>query len=128
MLGYSSYPKYLQSTHWKNVKYRMLKSKLVKRDSRGIPCCFFCERNDLPLHLHHKSYKSLGKEKLMHLELLCELCHSFVHALCNDYNLDLWKGTKKAGSIIQKKILTFKKIKTVSELSAYVNINFGHSQ
>lgn len=102
-----------------------------------MPCCFFCERNDIPLHVHHKSYKALGKEPLMHLELLCELCHVFAHKTCDDFNLDLWKGTKKAGSIIRKAIKTaegrFKKkhknkiIQEVIIMPTHTNINFGNS-
>ncbi len=39
----------------------------------------------------------------MHLELLCELCHCFVHEYCNKNSVNLWKGTKQASKLIQKK-------------------------
>lgn len=85
-LGYSSYQQYLQSPHWKRVRGRMYQSKCVYK-------CYCCSKLNM-LQLHHKSYKSLGKENLNHLIWLCEKCHKRTHALTNYKGLGLWKAAK----------------------------------
>ncbi len=76
-----NYHQYIHSEAWRETKKRFYKSKLVKRNELGQPFCFSCKRSDMPLDVHHKTYKTLGKERLMDLALLCRECHNLVHEL-----------------------------------------------
>lgn len=71
----TEYAEYLQSPHWQEVRKEAIES------SNSI-----CERCELPrwlaeiaydqdLHVHHKSYRSRGKEQIEDLEVLCRRCH-----------------------------------------------------
>jgi uncharacterized radical SAM superfamily Fe-S cluster-containing enzyme len=104
-IGYRDYNHYLRSTHWKSVRKRLLKSKLVKRNLKDEPVCECCYRNDIQLHIHHKTYKSLGKEKLMHLALVCELCHSLIHQIVLTKPTTLWKASMFASRAMKKERL-----------------------
>lgn len=95
-LRLKNYKEYLNSSCWHNTKQRFYKSKLAKRDSKGNLCCGHCRRNDIVLHLHHRTYKRVGKERLSDLELVCELCHAFIHELAFKYNISIIKATNKA--------------------------------
>lgn len=70
----TQYAQYLASDHWRNLRRERIE---------GSP---FCERCDLPrwlaiiaydqdLHVHHKTYRSLGDEPACDLEVLCRRCH-----------------------------------------------------
>jgi len=41
--------------------------------------CQKCGRKNDRLNVHHKHYKSLGREKLKDLLVLCPKCHAAVH-------------------------------------------------
>ena len=79
-----NYRDYLLTEHWKNVKGRFFKSKTFKnyqnhRHSEGCGRCFVCLKND-KLHVHHKSYRRLGKEHIgRDLVALCSVCHKDLH-------------------------------------------------
>ena len=86
-----NYQDYLQSAHWKDVKQRYYRSKFKKE-------CFICGKKNLPLHLHHRTYKRLGKEKLNDLILLCENCHHLLHKMFNNKKsrkTTLWNVSNK---------------------------------
>lgn len=70
-----TYRQYLKSNHWKDVRKRFYKKH------RGKIKCFNCGRSKVILHLHHKTYARLGKEKLTDLVLLCKSCHRQEHNL-----------------------------------------------
>ncbi len=96
-----NYHQYIHSEAWRETKKRFYKSKLVKRSELGQPFCFSCKRFDLPLDVHHKTYKTLGKERLMDLALLCRECHDLVHALHKIYpKYGLWDASNR---IIRKR-------------------------
>lgn len=61
-----SYFSYIHSSEWVN-KSRQLKSEVAR--------CQLCNRNSLPLHTHHNTYKRLGNEAKRDLVVLCEECH-----------------------------------------------------
>jgi 5-methylcytosine-specific restriction endonuclease McrA len=73
-----NYKEYLQSAHWQNLRRRFFKSGLNKG------ACARCRTRDR-LHLHHKTYKNVGREHLADLCLLCEACHSLVHQLYEEH-------------------------------------------
>lgn len=135
-LGYKDYKHYLRSSHWKDVKLRYLKSKLVKRDVSGLPKCEACERMDLKFNLHHRTYKRLGKEWLMDLSLLCELCHSEAHEYFKNNSVSLWTATKRVISIHKKELkkqakksteIIYLEDKILDNRAKIAKINFGLS-
>lgn len=65
-----NYNKYLQSETWK-----IKKQAVLNRDSYQ---CQMCGRIH-SLHVHHITYKNLGKEPLSDLVTLCSFCHKKVH-------------------------------------------------
>lgn len=68
----SSYKQYLKSEHWLNVKRRFRASSFCKNE------CRICG-NKKNLHIHHKTYKRVGNERLSDLEELCASCHKSLH-------------------------------------------------
>jgi len=68
-----NYRNYLESNHWKRIKNKKYNSnpKLYK--------CSICGYRK-GLHLHHKTYKRIEKERLSDLVWLCEICHKNLHA------------------------------------------------
>lgn len=88
----AGYREYIRSPQWRAVRQRFIASKLPK-------VCAACGKpwghGD---HLHHRTYKNLGNERLMDLVPLCPGCHRRVHDL---YDADprwrrrgLWYATK----------------------------------
>jgi hypothetical protein len=58
-----------------DVRNRYLASKLPKR-------CAICDRSwDSTFHLHHRSYKRLGREQLRDVMPVCRPCHGVIHRL-----------------------------------------------
>jgi predicted HNH restriction endonuclease len=59
------------------------------------------------MHLHHRTYKNLGVERLMDLVPVCPDCHELIHAI---FDADrprweregLWYATKKARTLVRK--------------------------
>lgn len=128
-LGYQDYRKYLNSSHWKSVKVKLLRSKLVQRDSNGLPVCEACGANK-KLHVHHRTYKTIGKERIMDLALVCELCHMYIHQYSQEKGLNLWTATKRAIKGIRKDLKKKQEIKKIDlkklDLEAkHAKINFG---
>jgi 5-methylcytosine-specific restriction endonuclease McrA len=68
-----SYSDYIKSKEWRAVRKRYIASNMPQ-------VCFACS---LPrqqgFHIHHKTYKRLGRERLTDLVLLCEPCHAACH-------------------------------------------------
>lgn len=88
------YKSYIHSPEWQATRKRWLDSGLLKE-------CYFCTKPYEPgFHLHHRTYKNLGKERLMDLVLCCESCHTEVHKLERKYNLNIWIATKKARKLL----------------------------
>lgn len=73
-LGYGSYRAYLLSPHWQDVRKRYWASGIAVRHCKG------CLRKDVPLQLHHTTYKRLGNEYLRDLVPVCDDCHNAIHA------------------------------------------------
>ncbi len=70
-LGISSYPEYLKSQWWHDLKEDIL----FKRDAK----CYVCGEWSR-LILHHVNYASLGNEKLgKDIFILCPSCHTKCH-------------------------------------------------
>lgn len=65
-----NYDKYIQSKAWRAKREEALEYHGAK--------CSVCGTTQ-NLHVHHKTYESLGHEKMKHLEILCKGCHENHH-------------------------------------------------
>ena len=92
-LGFSSYADYLRSRHWMEFRKRFYRSNRIKKmvALRGNIFCEFCCGSDVPLELHHRTYKRLGRELNYDVVLLCRNCHQTIHQNC-----------KKVGDLVGK--------------------------
>jgi hypothetical protein len=66
-----SYSDYLKTPEW-NTRRR---SKLKQADFR----CQLCNAGKCELHVHHRSYESVGDEHPEDLVVLCDACHAKFH-------------------------------------------------
>lgn len=85
---------YIQSAEWRATRERYWSSKLPHN-------CYVCDKPRVAgMHLHHRTYKNLGNERLMDLVAVCPECHSFVHQLSRETywknHGGLWAATKEA--------------------------------
>lgn len=81
-----TYKEYLLTTHWRNLKEKMYKSKYKYE-------CYSCKCKT-KLELHHKTYKRIGNERLNDMIWLCRDCHEATHKV-NKQGTQLWKCAKK---------------------------------
>ena len=65
------YEEYLQTDYWKALR-KEAKKRVGYR-------CQVCNRNDRPLHTHHRTYERLGRELPNDVTVLCDVCHSLFH-------------------------------------------------
>jgi len=88
----SQYQEYLKTEHWLDVKKRFRASKLCKKR------CYVCGGRS-NIHIHHKSYKRIGNERLWDLIELCATCHKSVHKYLQKHKhrntINLWVAAKK---------------------------------
>ena len=70
-LGYKSYPHYLASRHWIELRRRYRESDLPQE----------CICGEEHVQLHHLTYERIGAEDLADLTPLCKRCHAMAHAL-----------------------------------------------
>ena len=57
-------------------EWKVLKSQIHRRDGYR---CRFCNRNNGPLHVHHRTYATYAEERLEDLITLCRGCHEYIH-------------------------------------------------
>lgn len=94
----ASYPQYINTQHWRNIKKAYKYSHEYK--------CQHCGDTSPGLHLHHLTYERIGNERMSDLMYLCELCHAVVHARPKK------KSHKpKRGKVIPKQRKPFKPVK-----------------
>lgn len=74
-VGRAEYRSYIQSAQWRRTRERYWASKLP----HDCYCCGAQRRAGF--HLHHRTYKNLGSERLMDLVPVCPSCHAEIHAL-----------------------------------------------
>lgn len=69
-----TYEDYLKTGIWKRKRIYLLKK-------RGAICqsCNNITNNISELHVHHRTYTTLGKEKEQDLTILCKTCHTKLH-------------------------------------------------
>jgi hypothetical protein len=87
MLGGMTYPEYLQSDHWRRLKYKA-------RQRPNYQKCEFCP--SILIELHHTSYKWLLTEHdLSTIIPLCREHHQEVHDFANATDLSVRLATIK---------------------------------
>lgn len=88
----ADYQAYIQSAAWRAVRKRYWDSLLPK-------FCYGCEMPWLVfkqgMHLHHRTYRNLGNERLMDLFPLCQSCHSQTHGRAWEHGCGLWGAAKR---------------------------------
>lgn len=67
---------YLKSTHWINMRDRIL-----KRDEHRCRFCGCSSSASNPLQIHHRDYESLWRETDATLITLCKICHKGLHRI-----------------------------------------------
>lgn len=84
------YATYIRSPQWRAVRQRFIASKIPK-------ICYGCRKpwgkGD---HLHHRTYRTLGNERLMDLVPLCQGCHARVHRIYEERGLRGTVGLRRA--------------------------------
>lgn len=66
------YKSYLSTNHWKTLR--------IKVAERHQYTCLRCSGVfKVGFHIHHNTYKRLGREKLEDLGFYCNRCHSVIH-------------------------------------------------
>lgn len=91
----SEYRGYIASEEWQKTRKRYWRSSLPKY-------CYVCKADGEVLDLHHRSYKTLGKENLNHLVLVCRPCHDSIHETQKREGIGIWAATKKVRKRFQK--------------------------
>jgi hypothetical protein len=94
------YAKYLKSPIWENTKNKFYKSKYNKNK------CYICEKKDVSLDLHHKTYERVGYERLTDLVQVCRSCHKNIHLIlkhCKANEFTLWNVAEKCKTLFKKK-------------------------
>ncbi len=76
---YKTYNEYLLSKEWKRLRN-------IKLNQVGYRCQI-CNKKDVELHVHHRTYARIFHESLMDLTVLCKGCHSTYHQIIYDNNL-----------------------------------------
>ena len=65
-----SYPSYLKSIHWKD-----LRGTILERD-KGV--CYCCKRPHANI-VHHLTYKNFPRTRAKNLITVCKSCHGEIH-------------------------------------------------
>lgn len=65
------YSAYLKTDHWKKTRASALR--------RAGNRCQICNRDDVQLHVHHRTYVRRGEERASDLIVLCADCHKTFH-------------------------------------------------
>jgi 5-methylcytosine-specific restriction endonuclease McrA len=87
------YREYINSPRWRAKREDYWASKMPKD-------CYVCGSPRKPgMHLHHRTYKNLGNERLMDLVPVCPACHDDIHHIHQEPRFKskgLWYATKEA--------------------------------
>ena len=107
-----NYYEYIKSERWQIKRKEFYSSKMYKHlKGTGKWNCYCCCRNDVPLDLHHRTYKRLGNERInIDFVPVCRSCHNEIHALFDSKKEDrrkfnLWSVTKMIKNKKQRKML-----------------------
>jgi hypothetical protein len=90
------YYEYIRSEAWQRKRRQFYSSNMFKCfKGEGKWNCYCCGISNVPLDLHHRTYKRLGKEKInIDLVPVCRTCHDEIHLLIETRNFHVWGATK----------------------------------
>lgn len=96
----AQYQDYIASRAWRATRERYWSSKLPQT-------CYVCGASRSPgMHLHHRTYKNLGNERLMDLVPVCPTCHELIHLIHRTESKyargGLWAATKEARRRVER--------------------------
>ena len=98
------YLSYIRSLEWAKKKRMFFSSSMWKNNPPGNESgwkCYCCEADNVPLDVHHRSYKRLGRENIaVDLVAVCRLCHEEIHLVGKRDKIDVWKATKKVRKLV----------------------------
>jgi hypothetical protein len=101
-VSYEDYAAYIASEEWQKTRRRYYTSRQERRDNDGNWRCYCCLSSSVPLDLHHRTYKRLGREHLKDFVPLCRTCHKHVHDLHGIVRKDLWHCTGNVRKLFAK--------------------------
>lgn len=77
----TKYPAYLQSEHWQTIRGQLLRPLMEAREGgKGPIKCPACG-NPGKIHIHHKTYENIGRERSHELAPICAQCHMKEHGI-----------------------------------------------
>lgn len=98
-LGFDSYQDYIRSQHWQDMRRRFYASGAYKG------CCWCCGRRNVPLEIHHRTYKRMGHELISDLVALCRECHRESHDFLrrsDNPRVNIWNSVKKVRRLFRR--------------------------
>lgn len=103
-----NYHKYIRSQEWQNKRKQFYSSSMYKcntPNNKGTQwSCICCGITNVPLDLHHKTYKRLGNERInIDLVTVCRECHSEIHRVEKEENVHPWIATKTVRKRMRRK-------------------------
>ena len=103
-----NYPRYMRSPQWAEKKRRFFASRMWKNNPPGNEGgwkCYCCEADNVPLDVHHRSYRRLGNENIaVDLVAVCRLCHEEIHLVGKRDKIDAWEATKKVRDLVVERL------------------------
>jgi hypothetical protein len=76
---HTNYEKYIRSFHWRIRADWLKKHAGHKCQECGLPDGMFVNRQQVFLNVHHKHYRTLGREQPRDVQVLCNPCHKKKH-------------------------------------------------
>jgi 5-methylcytosine-specific restriction endonuclease McrA len=86
------YQEYLKTDHWRATRQRMIEHFEHR--------CQLCNALRMVLHVHHRTYENLGRERDIDLTVLCERCHDHFHRIME---IDEHRGRRAEHQRLQPK-------------------------
>ena len=71
------YQRYLKTPHWRNFRDRVLLRCVVAGRYKCETCGDLFGRSEM--EVHHKHYKTVGRERPIDVQVLCGGCHAATH-------------------------------------------------
>ena len=114
------YKRYIASNAWRARRLRFIATTKGR-----CPCG---ARDNL--HVHHATYERMGSERDEDLRLVCERCHSEIHAIHSKIGGDLASATDRVLALISEANKPAKaqdsKPKTGTSLPWEIHVGVGH--
>jgi 5-methylcytosine-specific restriction endonuclease McrA len=104
-LSKKDYYNYIKSEDWQKMRKKYYASGMRNLFKlQGKWKCYCCLTDNVPLDLHHRTYKRLGEENLHDLVPVCRSCHDLIHELFDSNRISLWSATKRIKNRFARKV------------------------